>query len=142
MTLNKKLSISLGSAVLFVLVNLPQTYKFTNSLLPMSLYKNNCPSHLGLLLHSLVFFVVSYLSMGKPLEKQLIKTKFSLYGTLIFYFLSSPAVYAVVGTLVNKLVSTSMVSSSGCPKNVNILLHGVVYCMALVGVMYLPEVRL
>jgi hypothetical protein len=139
-SLNKKLSISLWSALLFVLVSLPQTYKFTDSLVPVSLYQN-CPTHLGLLLHTSVFFLLSYLSMGDPTKKQAIKLKFSLYGTLIFYFLSSPTMYALVGSLIKKLVSTTMVTASGCPKLANILLHSCVYTMALVGIMYLPEVK-
>jgi tRNA(Ile)-lysidine synthetase-like protein len=40
-TFSQKLAISMGSAALFTLINLPQTYKLTNSILPLDLYNSN-----------------------------------------------------------------------------------------------------
>lgn len=133
----QKLSISLGSAGLFTIVNLPQTYQFTNSLqlLPQPLYSNGCPTNVGLIVHTIVFFVLTYLSMGDPTERTGIKLKHSLYGTLIFFLISSPAVFSLVGSLLGEQYA----DSNGCPTLTGVGLHALVYCVALVAVMYLPE---
>lgn len=131
-TLVDKVSISFFSAILFALISLPQTYQLTKKLLGIKTIKNGCPTFVGHVLHTIVFFIVSYLSMGGDRIDPLLKVKFSLYGTLIFYFLSSPAIYAIVGNL----FGTS--SRNGCPSVTGVILHAFVYMLALVGVMYLP----
>lgn len=136
-TLTAKLSISFGSAVLFTLINLPQTYRLTNKLLPFNLYNTstNCPTYIGLLLHTVVFFVLTYLSMGNSTIKSGIKLKHTLYGTLIFYLLSSPAMFSLIGSILGRQYA----SLSGCPTLLGVLFNAVLYCIFLVAVMYLPE---
>lgn len=136
-TLEQKIRISLGSAALFALINLPQTYKLTNKLLGVDLYNSstNCPTNSGLILHSLVFFALTYLSMGNSSADDGIKLKHTIYATLIFYFLSSPAMFSFVGSILGSQVA----DSNGCPTTFWVLLHAAVYCAALVGVMYLPD---
>ena len=54
-SLQTKLTISLGSAALFVLINLPATYRLTNQLLGGlvgPLYSNGCPTMLGMAVHA------------------------------------------------------------------------------------------
>ena len=134
-----KFRISAGSAVLFALVNLPQTYRFTDSLLPFNLYNQStgCPTSLGLLFHTVVFVLISYLTMGgrgsSSLDSQ-IKLKHSLYGGLIFFLVSSPAMYS----LTSSLFGPEIASRSGCPSTMGVLVHAAVYCAILVAVMYLP----
>lgn len=140
-TLNQKLSISLASAGLFALVNLPCTYNFTNRLstdfFKVSLYneEKRCPTNIGLVVHAIVFLLLTYASMYKSNQPEGIKWKHSIYGALIFYLISSPAVYSVVSKLFGDRISTP----DGCPKNEGILLHSLVYASVLLGVMYLPE---
>jgi len=136
-TLQQKLFISLGSALTFALVNLPQTYKITNNFLPINLYNifTNCPTKEGLLVHALIFFVLTFLSMGNPTQKTGIKLKHTIYGTLIFFLISSPAVYSFVGSILGE----QFANSDGCPTTLGVLTHAAVYCAALVGVMFLPE---
>ena len=83
-TFQKKLQISAGASFLFLIINLPQTYNLTNKLLPWRTTQNGCPTHLGLLTHTLVFFIITFLTMGNAKVKTGIKLKHSLYGTLIF----------------------------------------------------------
>ena len=130
-----KFTISAGSAVTFALVNLPQTYKLTDKLLPLNLYQNGCPTPLGLVVHTLVFFGLSYLTMAGTKAPEGLKVKHSLYGALIFFFLSSPTVFSLTRTLLNKGIA----SVAGCPTNMGVVLHAAVYCAVLVGVMYLPS---
>ena len=65
-TFNKKINISLFSASLFLIINLPQTYILTDSLLPFKTFNRdkNCPTYYGMLFHTLVFALLSYASMG------------------------------------------------------------------------------
>ena len=136
-TLKQKTMISVQAASIFALMNLPQTYIILETLLGPYLYdKNtNCPTNNGLVVSTLVFFAISYLTMsGSTIEKG-VKIKHSLYGTLIFYLVSSPALYSVVGSI----LGNSIASTKGCPTLMGVLLHTVVYCAMLVGVMYLPE---
>ena len=131
-TFNKKLAISLNSSVLFFIVNHPDTYKFTSSLINKTLIALNCPTNLGIILHTLIFFIISYLSMGKSNIKKGIKIKHSLYGTLIYFFVSSQAFYSFLNILLNNKVSN-------CPTINGILLQSMIYCLSLIAVMYLPD---
>ena len=148
-TLNKKVMISLNSALLFVLVNHPNLLSFgprtvgavgkkfgiTGNSQGSTDYKSViCPTNVGLLLNALYFFTISYFSMGGTKVKKGIKVKHALYGTLIFYLVSSPALYSVVGSI----LGNTFASKSGCPTLYGVLLHALVYCCILVGVMYLP----
>ena len=135
-SLNKKVMISLNSSILFLILNLPQTYQAVNNILGNIVYneQTKCPTNVGLIVHTLVFFAITYLGMGKSSINRGIKFKHSLYGTLIFYLIASPALFSVVGTLLGDWVS----NKDGCPTIEGILLHSLVFCIALVGVMYLP----
>ena len=136
-TFGQKLSISIKSALLFAVVNLPQVYKLTDSVLPINLFNSgtNCPTNTGLLVHAIVFFVLTFLSMSFATARLGIKLKHSLYGTLIFFLISSPAMYSFVGSV----LGDQFADSNGCPTMLGVVLHAAVFCAALVGVMYLPE---
>ena len=64
-----------------------------------------------------------------------IKLKHSIYGTLIFFLIASPAMYSLVGSLLGK----QFADTGGCPTVSGVVLHALVYGAALTGVMYLPE---
>lgn len=129
-TFGQKLNISLSSAALFILVSLPFTYKLTNNL--VNTFSGGCPTTLGVILHSIVFFLLTYFSMGKG-GNQGIKLKHSLYGTLIYFFVSNPVTYQFVRSIL-----PFVASPAGCPSFAGIITHAIVYTAALVGVMYLP----
>lgn len=135
-TLQEKLIISVFSAVLFALVNLSQTYNLTRKITGINTYDSvtGCPTGSGLLLHTVVFFILTFLSMWNSPVSNGLKVKFSLYGTLIFYFLASPTMFALTGYIFGPRIA----NSHGCPTTLGVLLHAVVYCAALTGVMYLP----
>ena len=133
-TFYKKLQISIGSAVLFMIINLPQTYEITNKIFPWKTISNGCPTHLGILFHTLVFFLLTFFSMGNVKIQTGIKLKHSLYGTLIYFLLSNPATYYFF----SKLLGHQFANSKGCPSVIGVLLHSVIYCLFLLAVMYLP----
>ena len=137
-TLQSKLSISAGSALLFALINLPETYKLTDSLLPLNLFdkSKNCPTYLGLLVHTVVFGLITFLSMGSSMSEteRMMKLKNSVYASLVFFLVSSPIMYA----LTSKLFGRTIASSAGCPTTTGVVVHAAVYGLLLVGLMYLP----
>ena len=136
-TLEEKFRISSSSALLSLIINLPQTYALTSSILPLNLVDpaTGCPTPIGQLVHTLVFFAFTFLTMGNPYENTSVKVKHSLYGSLISFFLSSPAFYS----LVNSLLGSQFSSTNGCPTLLGVIFSAVMYCLALVAVMYLPE---
>jgi hypothetical protein len=134
-TFSKKVSISVGSTLLFLFVNLPQVYNLTGNFLSLNLYNENCPTNTGLIIHTLVFFALTYISMGKSTINSGIKLKHTIYGTLIFYLISSPAMFSFISSV----FGNQYANINGCPTMNGLILHGLIYCIALIGVMYLPE---
>lgn len=130
-TFEQKLNISFNSAILFYLINLPFTYNLTSNLINTTLISMNCPANLGIILHTLVFFIITYLSMSSAKINEGIKIKHSLYGTLIYYFISSPPFYTFINMIFN--------IGATCPNDCGLLLLSILYCFALVSVMYLPK---
>jgi hypothetical protein len=134
-TFENKLKISASSGAILGLINLPQTYKFINNILPIkTIAKSGCPNHLGQLFHILVFAVSSYFSMPKK-EDNKIKLKYTIYASLMAFFLMSPAMFKLTGSILGSSIS----NSDGCPSLTGLLLHVVVYIGSLVGLMYLPN---
>jgi len=135
-TFQDKFMISLGSAVLFILVNLPAVYKLVDSFLTISVFNGltGCPTNQGLLIHALVFFLITFFSMGNLKANRLTKLNHSLVGTLLFFFFANPATFAFSG----RVLGSGIADAVGCPTNIGIVLHGLFYCLALVGFMYLP----
>ena len=91
----------------------------------------NCPTNLGFILHTFVFFALSYLSMSKSNINNGIKIKHSLYGTLIYYFVSSQQFYSFINLIFNNY-------NYNCPNELGRLIQSIIYCFFLVSVMYLP----
>ena len=153
MTTDKqKMSISMYSASLFALVNLPFSYTFTESLLnkgcklidndasEIELYKNGCPTHLGRIAMTLIFYLVTYISMDK-IEDQNEKLKNSIYGTLVFYFISSPSAYALTRMIAKVFVSEEtldkLISKDGCPSTLGVGVHAAIFFIVIYYMMKL-----
>ena len=132
-TLEKKISISAGSALMFGVLNLPAVYEMTNRVLPVATMRNGCPTSVGLLVHTFVFLGLTYLTMCGAKMSDGMKLSNTIFSALIFYFLSSKAMYSMVG----KVIGSNYSNSSGCHTMSGAVVHALVYCAALVGVMYL-----
>ena len=135
-TFNQKLAISAGSALVFLLINLPQTYKLTNQLLGSlfgSLWNSatSCPTTVGIILHAAVFFLVTYLSMGRYASKH-IKVRRSLIAALVFLVLSSPFAYKTVRSILGPAIA----DPNGCPRQAGLDVHTLVYTGILTAMMY------
>lgn len=134
-TFNKKLSISLGAAFIFALVNFPPFLKVIDSITPFDMINTNgCQTYTGLIVSALLFFGLTYATMKGANINNLTKIKHSLYGALIFYFISSPALYVFTRSILGEWVG----SNNGCPTQSGVVLHTIVFTIALISVMYLP----
>jgi hypothetical protein len=61
------------------------------------------------------------------------KIKYSLYSALIFFLIASPMMYMVTSRLFGSWIATR-----GCPTGFGVLLHSIVYFLAVWGFMNLP----
>jgi len=65
--LSEKTIISLEQGMFFYLLSLPIVYKFTNMLLPnVQTIRNGAPTLVGILMHSIVFAIVTLVTMYVP----------------------------------------------------------------------------
>jgi len=62
-----------------------------------------------------------------------LKVKYSLYSALIFFLIANPITYKVVNSVLPG------VASNGCPTPFGLVLHTIVFFLALLGVMLLPK---
>jgi hypothetical protein len=134
-SLQQKLMISLSSAVLFVLVSLPQTYDLTNKVLgglvgPLT--TGGCPTTVGILTHAVVFYLVTRYVMMRNYEAcEATKTKRALTAAVIYALLSSPLAFRSV----RSVLGAGIASASGCPTLQGTFVHAAVYTAVLVLLM-------
>ena len=100
----------------------------------MNLYQNQCPTPSGVLLHVIFFFVITFLSMKNALLDTGVKLKHTIYGSLLFFFLSSPPIFIFI----RNFLGPRYANSAGCPTTIGVFVNAILYCVALVGLMYLP----
>ena len=129
-TLEQKVKISLGSSGLFYLLNSSSSFSFISKFLNLNLIENGCPTHQGIFVNTMLFFIITYLSMGDPFKKQLFKLKNTTYGTLVYFMISSPTVYYITNKILNL---------NECRSTVSLMIHSAIYFILLVGIMYFPE---
>jgi glucan phosphoethanolaminetransferase (alkaline phosphatase superfamily) len=64
-----KVKFSFLSALIFFLVANPVTFRFVNSIIP-GVASNGCPTAFGFILHTVVFFLVSFAVMLFPKDPE------------------------------------------------------------------------
>ncbi len=64
-----KVKFSFLSAMIFFLVANPVTFRFVNSIIP-GVAKDGCPTAFGFMLHTFVFFLVSFALMLLPKDPE------------------------------------------------------------------------
>ena len=69
-----------------------------------------------------------------PVLSDSLKWKYSLYSALLFFIISSPQIYKISHRILGKYVQ---ISNNGCPSAFGLVLHSVVYLVALFGLMKL-----
>lgn len=138
---NKKLMCSALAAVIFILVSLPQVYGQTDRV--MSTYADGCPTSEGKYLHAAVFFALVFALMklgarmkwsGMEQKSDALHAKYAFYATLLFFVLASSDSYHLSSRLWSGLAD-----ARGCPNVTGVIVHGVVFMVVLLLVMYFPK---
>lgn len=65
-----------------------------------------------------------------------LKWKYSFYSALLFFIISSPQIYKITHRILGKYLK---IANGGCPTAVGLVLHSVVFMIALFGLMKLPK---
>lgn len=132
MDFNQKLYHASIKACLFFVVSLPYVYTKTNK---WASVESDCPTYKTKLLHALVFFALSMMSIkffGKDNMSTNMMIKYSIWASLLFFFMSSPELYKLTRNL-----SDSWANEDGCPTLTGVVAHSVAYGLVLMGMMSL-----
>lgn len=139
-SINEKILYSALSTLVMATVSSKTTYSIVEKLFEKdTLIKNECPTIFGHFLHTIIFFILIFVVMilfnnTKQSSKWLL-AKYSFYGTLLYFVLTSSEMYGLVGTLTNGATADSF----GCPTSQGIVLHAVVYFLMVFGIMFFPK---
>mgnify|MGYP003682462919 CR=1 FL=1 len=131
-TFNDKLRISIGSGILFAIMNIPQVQIFFGNKLFNSYTK--CLTNSGVIIQVFVFAIITFLTMSSSNINTLTKISHTTYGSLIFFFVSNPITYKFISSLFGNWISNSY----GCPTFYGAILHTIIYILILISVMYFP----
>lgn len=124
-SLSTQVNISVFSAFIFFIVNLMRTRQYEG--------KYYCAERTKILVLTLIFGAISFLSMYSSKLGINTKLRHSIYGALIFYIISSPAMHMVI----NMLLGDEYSSEQGCPTIRGLILSAVIYCLFLIFMMRL-----
>ena len=137
MSKNDKLNNCLSMVILFYIVGNPVVYKFVDRLLsPLRLDVSDahgCPTQLGVVVHALVFaLLLSVNLVGSVLfgarGDLYAKSGCVLLAAILFFVVSNTETYKFVNRLVRAL-RLRVSDGNGCPTQVGVLVHGVVFCV-------------
>jgi len=141
MTFNKKLLCSAIAAIIFIVMSLPQAYTQTSRVTTTTV--GMCPTPEGKFIHAALFFVIEYFIlkimasqnwMNLQTKSDALLAKYSFYGTLLFFLISSSDAYQLTGKFISNVAD-----EHGCPEVKGVLIHGVVFLVVLLLVMYFPK---
>ena len=143
--INKIFKSALGAGIMMAVAN-PMTYSFVEGIVSGKgdiADFNSCPTVVGHLVHTIVFFILIVALMiignyGSPddIRKSLFDVmKYSFYSAVIFFALTTTEAYQLTGSLTNGLTS----DMSGCATQSGVLIHSFVYFIIILGLMLLPK---
>ena len=130
--LKQKIYQSALSSIVFLVASLPSLYNESNKFVSAS---GSCPTYKSRLLHTLGFFALSILAMkyiSKSDKSLQVLSKCALFGSLLFFIISSPEAYKFTNSIYSGLAD-----ESGCPTMTGLVVHTLLYGSALTGMMYI-----
>jgi len=137
---NRKVRLSVLSALVFMAVSLPQTYGKTDELMSTLHPGTHCPSPSGKFIHTGIFFVLLYCLMKFWNANRLtngVIAKYSFFSALLFFMITSSDTYALTSTAPG-LNTLGMLDASGCPTVNGVFVHAIVFMALLIMIMYFP----
>ncbi len=123
---NKTLQQAALGGLAFFAVSLPDFYARSNKFLAV---EGNCPSWKSRLLHTIAFFVVTYLIIMyvEKSEDKANVMKRCMTSALLFFVLSSPEIYRLTDSF--GMLDTAD-DASACPTMTGILAHSGLFVLA------------
>ena len=126
LTFDQQFKISILTGIIFYVLSTKYLYKFTNNLF---LNENNeCPNITSKLIHTFLVFLINFLLMRPELnleKENRTKIKYSFYGALIFFLLSSKEMYNL----------TNIDENIACPNYSSIFIHSIIYVLVILLLM-------
>ena len=65
-----------------------------------------------------------------------LKAKYSFYSALVFFLVANPETFKVTQMVLGSLVT---IANGGCPTPTGLLVHTIVFFLALLGLMMFPQ---
>ena len=141
---NKILYSGLSTAIMVAVSN-PYTYQLFDKLVGSNsvISVSGCPTIVGHLIHSLVFFILIFVVMllvnvvkkNDNKKSAWVLLKYSFYATLLFFIITNTEIYKFVGMLTNN----KSANNEGCPTTLGFIIHSVVFFFVVFGVMFFPK---
>jgi hypothetical protein len=129
--------------LLFIILSTPYSYQLSqisgiNTLSPLN---PNCPTLAGLIINGTIYAVILRLLLSAKEDKNC-ETKFtskdkwivSIIGGVLFLLLASPYLFGITDNL-SSLINIK-ISDNGCPNSAGIILHGIIFALAVRLLMY------
>lgn len=123
-------------SALFLVLNLPQLYGKTNEYLGSN--SGNCPGVKTRLLHTIAFFALTYLvaKYYGDNRDQKSMVRYAVHSALMYFVLSSPAVYSLTESVLGRAdsyINTGVSSGLGgnCPALKGVVVHTAVFGLFL-----------
>jgi hypothetical protein len=128
----KKMKISVFSGLVAAVIQLPQTYALTNKILPLETFRNGCPTLTGKMIHLIVFFIITYLSMKRSdmSDKEILHN--SIFSATIYYLTFSKDLILLIDNALKLNLMTN-----GCVNNKGLMIQTCLYVLCLYGIMFL-----
>jgi hypothetical protein len=125
-------------AGIYLLLSIPQVFGKSNFLTDGMGYDNfHCPTFKTRFINLTLFFVLIVISLkyiGKSSKSFLALGKYAIFGTLLFFLISSQESYTVTGKLYNGLANLK-----GCPTMLGSVVHAALYYFVFLGLSNLPD---
>lgn len=127
----------LGGLILFTVGN-PTTFNLVNDILEGGIIFNNCPTDKGILVHTLIFFLIIFAIMllfdyfKDPYDKQEYSKFFTkaIICTLLYFFITSQTMYNTSDKIMTCFGLPSIVTN-GCGNMMGTILHGILYAILI-----------
>ena len=144
-TIMGKLAYSIMTVGLMIALANQTTYGFVDKLVGNKgiIALNGCPTVKGHLVHTVIFFILLFalmisfnLSKSEQYQRSTwLLAKYSFYGTMLFFIITSTELYKLIGNLTNGATA----DLNGCPTSSGLLLHSLIYLLMIFGVMFFPK---
>jgi len=132
-----KATFSLTGGIIMFITSNPSTYQLMNGFLNGEIVDvNNCSTEKGVIIHTLLFFIIVYSVMllfnylKDPMDKRGGLLKISINSTLLYFFINSQIMYHIVNRLTTCLGLFPTLENN-CPTLTGTIIHSIIYTLSV-----------